>query len=93
MIFSKRFWGTFAMLLITAFFVEGVLHFLPFSKSGPDPLPRWIEWPLAGAFFGAIITVYVQLMFESFVETTAEEVVSRLRKAQGQLGGDEDDNY
>jgi hypothetical protein len=81
MIFSKRFWTTFVVLLLTAFFVELVLHFIPLPKGSPDPFPRWVEWPIAAALAGALVATYVQVIFESFVIAVAEEVVLRLGRS------------
>jgi hypothetical protein len=90
MIFTKSFWGMFFTLLITAFFAEGVFHFLPFSKLSPDPIPRWVEYPLCVAFFGALLWNYVTTMLVGLVQSIAEEVVLRLERTRSSGYGDND---
>lgn len=90
MIFSKNFWGMFLTLLITAFFVEGVLHFLPFPKGSPDPIPKWLEYPLCVAFVGALLSSYMETIFAGLIESIADQVVLRIERKRCAGYGDND---
>ena len=51
-----------------------------FSNRIVPLLPRWLEWPIAVASFGGILTNYVTNISDSIVEATDSEVVSPLRE-------------